>query len=537
MNNICIHFSDFFGIEPEVVENYGAFNISLLADMPVFIDPFKLFASNKEEYNLLHDEIIKYLCFLRDYCISHPRIENWVLKELFSFPEVKNLYMGFSSFGNQGKGLGQKFAKILYRYFTGPLKDFGREEVTKSSHLEKLCVIASGVGRDFVSDFSANLIKRFLLAYTQDFARNHLKEGQCDYRTIRKVYFDYSRELWQDEKFYLPIFQNDYVLLAPEDILTRDETWISHSGLIRNFYRLPQAVEDDVLRGKLNRLLENIQCRSVKLSVEERHRIMNGFLQEHPDLADWYIKDLEDNKEQALLETGVRVKEAEEIFVKGTREAFKYLDAAGFYDVKLTSIEEARIRINHFKQFVENNDGYKLFYGRDGRKLPEESVQLAFRLLWYGSNKDVNREVNNGRGPADFKISYGNGDKCIIEIKWASNSKLKDNLKHQPEIYAKANMTKDKISVVLYTSDSELSKTEKILHDLGMSLNPNIVLINAGKKMSASNVKKEEDLFDYDAEIAALCNDLAKDMEFPDIDDLLSELKIDESEMPNLDFE
>lgn len=532
MNKICIHFSDFFDIQPKVVEEYGAFNISLLTDMPVFIDPFKLFASNKEEYNQLHDDIIKYLCFLRDYCASHPRIEKWVIKDLFSFPEVKNLYMGFSSSGNQGKGLGQKFANILYQYFTGPLKDFGREEVTQSSHLEKLCVIASGVGRDFVSDFSANLIKRFLLAYTQEFAKKHLKSELCDYRTLQKVYFDYSKGVWQAEKFYLPIYQNDYVILAPEDILTRDETWISHSGLLKNFYRLPQAVEDDVLRGKLNGLLENIHNRTVKLSSQEQHRIMNGFLQEHPELADWYIKDLESNKEQALLETGVRVKEAEDIFVKGTREAFKYLDAAGFYDVKLTSIEEARIRINHFKQFVENNDGYRLFYGRDGKKLPEESVQLAFRLLWYGSNKDVNREVNNGRGPVDFKFSYGNGDKCIVEIKWATNSKLKDNLKYQPEIYAKANMTKNKISVVLYTSDSELAKTEKILQDLGMTSNPNVLLINAGKKVSASNVRMEDDLFDCNVEIDALLEDLSKDIELPNVDDMLADLETDELELP-----
>lgn len=519
MNSIRIHFSDFFEIEPEVVENYGAFNISLLTDMPVFIDPFKLFASTKKEYNDLHDEIIRYLCFLRDYCISHANIDQWVLRELFSFPEVKNLYMGFSSAGNRGKGLGLKFAKIIYQYFTGPLKDFGNE-VTEKSHLEKLCVIANGVGRDFVSDFAANLIKHFLLNYTQTFAKEFLKPELCDYRIITKVEFDYSKEEWRDKRFYLPVYNNDYVLLAPEDILTRDETWISHSGLIRNFYRLPETVGDEVLRGKLNRLLEDIQSHAEKLSVQERHKRIDGFLQDNPELADWYIKDLEANRAQALLETGSRVKEAEEIFIRRTRDAFKYLDAAGFYDVRLTSIDEARIRIAHFKQFVENNNGYRLFYGRDGKKLSEESVQLAFRLLWYGSNKMVDREVDNGRGPVDFKVSLGKEDVCVIELKWASNSKLKENLKYQLEVYAKANMTKDKISVVLYTSKEELAKVKKIIKDIGGKENSNIILINAGKKDSASNVKEEECLFDCTSCIDSIVENLDRDVDVVTVDDL-----------------
>lgn len=517
MNSIWIHFSDFFGIEPEVVENYGAFNISLLTDMPVFIDPFKLFASPKRQYNELHEEIIRYLCFLRDHCVAHANIDQWVLKELFSFPEVKNLYMGFSATGNQGKGLGLKFAKIIHQYFTGPLKNFGNE-VTEKSHLEKLCVIASGVGRDFVSDFTANLIKHFLLDYTQTFAKRFLKPELCDYRTVPKAQFDYSKEEWLDKRFYLPIFNNDYVLLAPEDILTRDDTWISHSGLLRNFYRLPETVGNEVLRGKLNRLLEDIQCHAGKLSAKERHRRINGFLQDNPELADWYIKDLEANREEALLETGSRVKEAEEIFVRRIRDTFKYLDEAGFYDIRLTSIAEAKIRIAHFKQFVENNNGYRLFYGRDGKKLSEESVQLAFRLLWYGSNKMVDRETDNGRGPVDFKISLGKDDVCVIELKWASNPKLKDNLKYQPEIYAKANMTNDKISVVLYTSKEELSKVEKIVEGMEAKERENLILINAGNKDSASNVKKEEDLFDCASYIDSIVEGLGQSVEMEDLD-------------------
>jgi hypothetical protein len=34
-----IYFSDFFGVDPEILGRYGAFNISLASDLPLFIDP------------------------------------------------------------------------------------------------------------------------------------------------------------------------------------------------------------------------------------------------------------------------------------------------------------------------------------------------------------------------------------------------------------------------------------------------------------------------------------------------------------------
>ena len=58
-------FSDFFRVDSDAVEQYGAFDISLLADLPLFVDPFLLFNSKKPEYRQLHDKIIRYLRFLR----------------------------------------------------------------------------------------------------------------------------------------------------------------------------------------------------------------------------------------------------------------------------------------------------------------------------------------------------------------------------------------------------------------------------------------------------------------------------------------
>ena len=63
---VKVHFTDYFGVEPQVLFDYGAFNVSLINDLPLFVDPFLLFNSTKQEYRALHDEIIRYVRFLRD---------------------------------------------------------------------------------------------------------------------------------------------------------------------------------------------------------------------------------------------------------------------------------------------------------------------------------------------------------------------------------------------------------------------------------------------------------------------------------------
>jgi hypothetical protein len=60
---IC--FSDFFAVDPVVLDAHGAFNVSLINDVPVFIDPFLLFNSGKPDHRALHDEITRYIRFLR----------------------------------------------------------------------------------------------------------------------------------------------------------------------------------------------------------------------------------------------------------------------------------------------------------------------------------------------------------------------------------------------------------------------------------------------------------------------------------------
>ena len=118
-------------------------------------------------------------------------------------------------------------------------------------------------------------------------------------------------------------------------------------------------------------------------------------------------------------------------------------------------------------------------------------MQVIYRLVWYGSPFSVDREVNNGRGAVDYKISYGKENATLVEFKLASNSKLKQNLAKQVEIYKKASETERAIKVILFFTDEEEKKVYDILNSLELAGNPDIVLIDArnDNKPSASVVK------------------------------------------------
>ena len=150
-----VYFSDVFQVSSESLEEYGTFNLSVLTDLPLFIDPFLLFNSKKPEYQTLHDEIISYLSFLRDKSRT-TQLDRGLLDAWYHFAEVKQNWFGFCISGNQGRGLGPKFAMALHANLHNLFADFGKEKVTSGSHLEKLCLVKDGVGRDNISDFVTN---------------------------------------------------------------------------------------------------------------------------------------------------------------------------------------------------------------------------------------------------------------------------------------------------------------------------------------------------------------------------------------------
>ena len=135
-------FSEQFNVDAELIKAYGAIDISLVCDIPLFIDPMLIFNSDKKEYQALHKEIIQYFHFLYTKAkqgLSRKEINAW-----FNFSEIPNNWFGFSLVGNKGLALGKKYAQFLYNNIEFALDTHG---ISQGQHIEKAMLLYEGSGK------------------------------------------------------------------------------------------------------------------------------------------------------------------------------------------------------------------------------------------------------------------------------------------------------------------------------------------------------------------------------------------------------
>ena len=480
-------FNEYFEIDQKVVDQYGALNICLEADLPLFVDPFLLFSSTNPEYQALHEKIVGHLIFLRQLAVDNPAIG----LSLFKFPEVPQTWLGMCKWGNNGKGLGAKFARNLVSAFNGFYRNFGAETVTNASHIEKLTLVGSGIGRDFISDFSTNLMLEFLLGYSEKFAQRHLSEQQRKKFTVR-CSFDQDLMVWNPKSFELPYFykgdrEEDFIILTPVDLLTKDEAFICHSDFTSQFRNVANSLDNTALRDAVNLFFQRRLPTNPK--KEDFERAIDATVQKYPEILDYYIAKKESEKDKASALSAEKVAKLRSELLSTLTDFCEHLFSnSDFYKVKPTSYSEALKRAHFLKKVIEDNDGYRIFY-KDGKPIAsEDTVQRIFRLTWFASPYDVNAEVNNGRGPADYKVSFGERDSTIVEFKLGSSSSLKKNLQNQAEIYKKASKSISDIKVILCYTKNEIAKVRRVLKAIQQENAENIIIIDATKKISASKV-------------------------------------------------
>lgn len=486
MSKFKLLFTEYFNIQESIMTNYGALNICLSSDLPLFIDPFLLFASEKKEYKELHKHVVNHLLFLKEYATENLITDLDV--NLFAFPEIKQNWLGLSEYGNGGKGLGKHFAKNIIKSFNGFYRTFGEEIITDETHIEKLTLLNPGVGKDFISDFTTNLIFEYLLEYTEKFAINNLAENQITEFSIR-CKFNNKTKMWDPRTFKLPYFyrerKGDFILLTPLDILTVDEANINNNDFYINFNNVTRSIGNESLRNAINDFFRAHLPKKPK--KKDRIEAFVRTVEKYPDLVDLYIRIKEDSKKTAEAAATSKINEIRDQLIDALTPLCSLLnDKSEFYKIQPNSYEEALKRANYLKEVIETNDGYRIFY--DGLKpiAKEDTIQRIFRLTWYASPYDVNSEVNNGRGPADYKVSFGSGDSTIVEFKLAKSSSLQRNLENQTNIYKAASKSASDISVILCYSQTEIRKVNKLLQLIGKQGHENIVVIDATPKISAS---------------------------------------------------
>src|SRR5680860_20527 len=375
MSNFKLLFSDYFEIDDSTMEEFGALNICLSSDLPMFIDPFLLFASNKPEYKALHKKVVEHLLILKEYATVNNGIG--VNINLFKFPEIKQNWLGLSKYGNGGKGLGKKFAIGAITAFNGFYSTFGEEEITAETHIEKLTLLNSGVGKDFISDFTTNLIQEYLLEFTENFANKYLNKNQIKDFSIR-CQFDEKTRIWQPRTFKLPYFfrekGGDFIILTPLDILTVDEAVINNSDFYSSFYNVTRSLENSSLRDAINEFFRSHLPRKPKKKDKEYAFLKT--IRKFPDLVDFYIKLKEDKKYEVTSATSKEINELKEKLVDALTPLCELLNKnTDFYELQINSYDESLKRALFLKEVIEKNDGYRIFYDGSEPIAKEDTIQ------------------------------------------------------------------------------------------------------------------------------------------------------------------
>ena len=179
--------------------------------------------------------------------------------------------------------------------------------------------------------------------------------------------------------------------------------------MAKDYEEIISSVSDGQLRAQLNNYLaKRLSEKKRKVTQKEKSQAVLSLYQEFPELIDYYIRFKEDNGDSAIRHSGKMVQESKNFYIDQLNGFVEELNRiTGFYKLSGNTYAEARERIMFLKDAIENKGCQRIFY-KNGKSIRSETdLHILYRLTWFGTQSDVGREVNDGRGPVDFKVSKG----------------------------------------------------------------------------------------------------------------------------------
>lgn len=174
------------------------------------------------------------------------------------------------------------------------------------------------------------------------------------------------------------------------------------------------AMPDEQLRGQINDYF--LRRLSEDATEREFREAAAATVEQFPRVLDYYTAEKEATGDEAHAVSNAKVRETEIRFIEQIRALVNdHLSGTAFYELG-DSFDAALRRVLFLKDVIENKDGYRLFYLKGNPLKREADLQIMYRLTWYATSYSVDREVNNGRGPVDYKVSRGSADGTLVEI-------------------------------------------------------------------------------------------------------------------------
>ncbi|MFT5470530.1 MAG: hypothetical protein ACI8UO_005659 [Verrucomicrobiales bacterium] len=347
-------------------------------------------------------------------------------------------------------------------------RDFGQEQISSGSHLEKFGLLEDGIGKDMISDFTTTLIKSFLCEYTEIFAQKEIANPLRRRVTVQKAVFNYDTRSWESRQYDLPFYNRDYVLLTPRDMLTRDENWINRPEMLDQFETLQNALPNDQLRAEISQYL--LRVMPPDPTRKELRRLFGDAVRQFPEVLDHYISRKERNGNQAAAASVEKVKQTYGLFVEQVRQfVTSELVPAGFYTNFGDSQRACEKRISILSAAF-GEGGARPYFCRDGKPIGnQDELLLILRMLWLAT-------PDGGELPKSHSESFG-----LVTARLGSNKQLSRSLSS----YCRKARDGNRLAIFSF-SDSDYTSTNAVLKSEDLNFRPDIVHIDA-----RSDQKKE----------------------------------------------
>lgn len=267
-----ILFTEHFGIKAKQ-EELDFIDIYVNADKKLFLDPARLLRYDDALSVEMSNHIVEYfnqlLCFIR----KKDRING--LKMLRYLKEPREIHLGYAVDGYQGNAIGGIKGTHIYNKFsqskavqTGMLKD-----------LEESALLVKGVDRDVISDMSAMICKRELIAFTQTQCRKH----NVPMKKVKIGRIWTGGNNWPYAEAELPVYQNKPMILVPKNFVTDIMTLDS-----QDFYRneILSSIQENLMRADESLIIVlkngNRRCAVTKkeLKVNDQYRFSKDLIYE-----------------------------------------------------------------------------------------------------------------------------------------------------------------------------------------------------------------------------------------------------------------
>jgi hypothetical protein len=233
-------------------------------DLPLGIDPFLLFKSRDSEYRRLHTLLIATF----NAGIAAIREGNTdEAHRLFDFPEVSAIGLGYTQGGKRGSGVGSYLAGLII----DTLEASPALQQRGVRHVEEMQLLSAGIGPDRVSDITANVLKRFLIEYTQRQCRIW-NVGMAKHVPVSHIFNHLSNE-WEDAFEDLPIspINGAPILFVPRRIV-RVLPWINYDDFVRSeFNAYLKARRDQIKKSSTQAKTDVVTVTRRDISLVERY--------------------------------------------------------------------------------------------------------------------------------------------------------------------------------------------------------------------------------------------------------------------------